>query len=332
MGISFLTVTFVNFILHHYDILDKPIKKYFSGIYMFSFIKKYCQKLYSRVTEKFVSLFSKKIIDESFFSELEDILLTSDVGISTTKMIMASIRNSVKEKNIIDGQQLKAELIETLEKILANVSYETWKSKQIFILVGINGSGKTTSIAKLAYYFKLQKKRVLCVAADTFRAAAVNQLATWTEKLGIDLVIGKENQDPSAIVFSGCDRFKKGDYDILIIDTAGRLQTKLHLMAELGKMKRVIQKHFSDESICTILTLDSMLGQNSIEQAKLFTQSTQVNGVILTKFDGTGKGGVIFAIAHELHIPTYFITFGEKTSDIKLFNPQEFVTDLVSGS
>lgn len=298
---------------------------------MFGFIKRYCQKLYSRVTEKFTSLFSKQVIDEAFFVELEDILLTSDVGITTTKMIMQTIRNKVKEQKITDGLRLKQELIEILDVLLSAVPCKTWQNKQVFMLVGINGSGKTTSIAKLAHYFKAQKKKVLCVAADTFRAAATDQLATWTNELGVDLVTGKENQDPSSVVFAGCEQFKRGNYDILIIDTAGRLQTKTHLMAELSKMKRVIEKHFSDDVICTFLTLDSMLGQNSIEQAKLFTESTKVNGIILTKFDGTGKGGVIFAIAHELRIPVCFITFGEKVSDIKFFDPHEFVTELING-
>lgn len=297
---------------------------------MFGFIKQYCQKLYSRVTEKFAALFTKKTIDEAFFAELEDILITSDVGIATTKMIMQSMRAKVKEQKITDGSQLKEELVSILELLLKAVHYSL-QEKKIFMFVGINGSGKTTSIAKLAYYFKTQKKKVLCVAADTFRAAAVEQLSTWTQELDIDLVTGKENQDPSAVVFEACTRFKNSGYDILIIDTAGRLQTKSNLMAELAKMKRVIEKHFDDHSICTLLTVDSMLGQNSIEQARLFTESTRVNGIVLTKFDGTGKGGVVFAIAHELKIPVCFITFGEKKSDIKLFDPREFVFDLVNG-
>jgi len=298
---------------------------------MFGFIKKYCQKLYSRVTEKFTSLFLKKSINEEFFFELEDILLTSDVGMKTTKIIMRSIHDRVKEKKITDGALLKEEFIDILENLLHTVANQQLENKKVFILVGINGSGKTTSIAKLVHYFQSKNKKVLCVAADTFRAAAVGQLSTWTDELNVDLVTGKEGQDPSSLIFEGCERFKKGNYDFLIIDTAGRLQTKSHLMAELGKMRRVLEKHFEDQVISTLLTIDSMLGQNSIEQAKLFTETTKVNGIILTKFDGTGKGGVIFAIAHELKIPVCFITFGEKKVNIKLFDPHEFVSDLVNG-
>ena len=199
----------------------------------------------------------------------------------------------------------------------------------VFVLVGINGSGKTTSVAKLAYQCAQKGKKVLLVAADTFRAAAVAQLESWARATGTDIVTGAPGQDPASVVFTGCQQFIQGSYDILIIDTAGRLHTKANLMNELGKVMRIITKNVPEKKVQTLLTIDAMLGQSSFGQAQLFKECAQVDGVILTKMDGTGKGGVIFAIAAELKLPVAYITFGEAVGDIKRFVSTEFVTQLL---
>jgi len=203
------------------------------------------------------------------------------------------------------------------------------KPADLFLLVGINGSGKTTFASKLANYYKRQHKKVLFVAADTFRAAAVEQLSEWAVKLGVDIVHGSANQDPAAVVYQGCEKFKHENYDVLIIDTAGRLQTKTNLMQELGKIKRVIGKVLPDKDILTLLTLDAMLGQNSLVQAQVFNEVVSLSGVVLTKMDGTGKGGIVLAVAQQLRLPVVFISCGERVDDLKLFDSQEYVTNLV---
>jgi fused signal recognition particle receptor len=295
---------------------------------MFSFIKTYCKKMYAQVAEKFSSLFSQQKIDESFFKELNDILLSSDVGVSTSNYIMQELKNRTIKLQHLDGMSLKTELADILKTILHTTKPITGE-KSVFLFVGINGSGKTTTIAKLAHYFVTQQKKVLCVAADTFRAAATEQLELWSKKIGCDLVQGKIGQDPASVVFAGCEKGKKEAYDILLIDTAGRLQTKTHLMAELAKIKRIIEKHVVPEKIITLLVLDAMLGQNSLLQAKIFQEATQVNGVVLSKMDGTAKGGFVFAIARELQLPVLYVTFGEQTEQIKPFSADEFVSELL---
>ena len=200
----------------------------------------------------------------------------------------------------------------------------------VYLLVGINGSGKTTFAAKLALKWLQKNKKVLLTAGDTFRAAATKQLEFWADKIGTEIVTGKQGQDPGSVVFAACDKFKKDSVDILIIDTAGRLQTKINLMNELSKLKRIIQKQLPEAKICTLLTIDAMLGQNSFEQAKIFNKATNVDGIVLSKMDGTGKGGIVFAINQELDIPVAFITFGEKPEHIKSFEAQEYIEQLLS--
>ena len=198
------------------------------------------------------------------------------------------------------------------------------------MLVGINGSGKTTLAAKLAYHAKSKGKKVLLVAADTFRAAAQEQLGLWAQKLNADIELGKQGQDPASVVFAGCQRYKQQGYDTLIIDTAGRLQTKTNLMKELEKIKRVIGQQVPNQTINTILTVDSMLGQNSLEQARIFHESTKLDAIALTKMDGTGKGGIVFAIADELGIPVAYITYGEAIEHLKIFDADEYVQNLIN--
>jgi fused signal recognition particle receptor len=309
---------------------------------LFSFIKSKLQKIFSTVTSKLGSFFSRNTIDEAALKELEILLLSSDVGVSTTKSIIGQLKKHV-DTGLHDGQQLKNAMHAILLDILllnpnfaiasvgspAAMKCKLGLNQQVFLFVGINGSGKTTSIGKLTQLFVQQGKKVLLVAADTFRAAAPEQLKEWAMRSGADILCGKEGQDPASLVYQGCEKFSNERYDILIIDTAGRLQTKVNLMHELAKIKRAVEKQLPMQPVATLLTIDAMLGQNSFEQAKLFKESTDVTGIILTKMDGTGKGGIVFAIAQELAIPISFITFGEQAEQIKVFDPQEYVTDLL---
>lgn len=295
---------------------------------MFSFIKNKLQRIFSTVTSKLGAFFSRTTIDEAALKELEILLISSDVGVATTRSIIEELKNDIGTGSI-DGAQLKARLRIILLNILTKQHSYDSIHQNIFLFVGINGSGKTTSIGKLAHQYVQQGKKVLLVAADTFRAAAPEQLAQWALSTHVDILCGKEGQDPASLVFQGCEKFKNEQYDILIIDTAGRLQTKINLMHELAKIKRSVEKQIPHHTVTTLLTIDAMLGQNSFEQAKLFKESTDVNGIILTKMDGTGKGGIVFAIAQELGIPIAFLTFGEQSDQLKIFDPQEYVTDLL---
>jgi len=304
---------------------------------MFSFIKSKLQKIFTTVTSKLGSFFSRKTIDDAALKELETLLISSDVGVATTKSIIAELKKDV-DLGMYNGMQLKSRMHKILLDILLSLPHFATSSLgspadklglNVFLFVGINGSGKTTSIGKLAHLFTQQGKKVLLVAADTFRAAAPEQLKEWALRSSADILVGKEGQDPASLVFQGCEKFKNEHYDILIIDTAGRLQTKVNLMHELAKIKRAVEKQLPAQQIATLLTIDAMLGQNSFEQAKLFKESTDVTGIILTKMDGTGKGGIVFAIAQELSIPVVFLTFGEQTEQIKIFDPQEYVTELL---
>ncbi|MBT6528914.1 signal recognition particle-docking protein FtsY, partial [bacterium] len=202
---------------------------------------------------------------------------------------------------------------------------------RVFLLVGVNGSGKTTLAAKLAHRLQKEGKSVMLVAADTFRAAAQDQLEVWGTRLNVPVVRGIDGQDPASVVFQGCKEAKENNIDAVIVDTAGRLQTRVNLMKELEKINKVIERHFPNELICTLLTVDAMLGQNSLEQARLFQESTQLDGIVLTKMDGTGKGGIAFAIAHTLKISVQAISFGETVEDLRQFDAQAFVQELVNG-
>jgi fused signal recognition particle receptor len=295
---------------------------------MFSFIKSKLQKIFTTVTSKLGSFFSKNTIDAAALKELEILLISSDVGVATTRSIIAELKKQVDAKTM-DGPELKLALHSILLHTLTQREIPDYHAQNIFLFVGINGSGKTTSIGKLAHMFAQQGKKVLLVAADTFRAAAPEQLKEWALRSGADILSGKDGQDPASLVYQGCEKFKNEQYDILIIDTAGRLQTKTNLMHELAKIKRAVEKQLPDEIVATLLTIDAMLGQNSFEQAKLFKESTDVTGIILTKMDGTGKGGIVFAIAQELDIPVVFLTFGEQSDQIKIFNAQEYVSELL---
>lgn len=290
---------------------------------MFHFLKNKLKKIYEQVTCKINNIFSRTNLDENIFEELSTLLIEADTGIKTTKTIIANLKE--KYGTINDGSDLKNALEQELLKII-----ETQKAdlhSRVYLLVGINGSGKTTCAGKLAYQATQNGKRVLLVAADTFRAAAPEQLTQWANQTNANIVLGKQNQDPASVVFSGCQQFKNENYDLLIIDTAGRVQTKVNLMKELEKIKKVIEKNLPEEKICTLLTIDAMLGQNSFEQALLFHHSTKTDGIILTKMDGTGKGGIVFSIMQELGIPVAYLSHGEQQEHLSFFNGKEYINE-----
>ena len=296
---------------------------------MFNFIKEKLQKIYSSVTQKLHTLFAIQAIDQETLNQLRLILLSADAGPATTEKIITHLQNQYKKGFITKGQDLYQALQDYL---LEMVTLQNHQEADVYILVGINGSGKTTFAGKFAHFLhKSTQKKLILAAADTFRAAAPEQLALWATKSNAQIFTGKPGQDPAAVVFGACETFKnQQEHSTLIIDTAGRLQTKEHLLRELAKIKRVVEKQLPHAKICTLLTIDAMLGQNSFDQAKIFHEVTKLDGIVLTKLDGTGKGGIIFSIADQLHLPVNYISYGEGLEDIALFNAKKFVLDLLA--
>lgn len=303
------------------------IKKYYNKrLFVFSFIKNNLKKIYSTLTQKLHTLFGTATLNDATISELKKILLQADTGVQTTEKIISHLQGLFRAGKISVGSDLYTALQEYLITLVEKTSPA---DADIYILVGINGSGKTTFCAKLAQHLGQDDTKIILVAADTFRAGAVAQLSEWAEKTNTLLVQGLPGQDPASVVFTGCTELAKHHQTKMIVDTAGRLQTKEHLMRELEKIKRVIAKQCPDKTIKTLLTVDAMLGQNSFEQAKLFHESVHLDGIILTKLDGTGKGGIIFSIVDQLQLPILFISFGEKITDIKPFDAHTFVQELL---
>lgn len=295
---------------------------------MLSFIKDKIKKIYSTVTQQVSSLFSRNVLDDQFLKELSMLLIMADAGVKTTNDIINKLTQDVRDKSITTLDQAKAELESLLASRVA-VDPAVNVMPRVTLMVGINGSGKTTFVAKLANLLKGNGGRVLVVAGDTFRAAATQQLVTWAERVGVAVFVGKDGQDPASVVFDACKKFRDEQFDHLIIDTAGRLQTKINLMNELEKIRRIIEKQLPQEPIHTWLTIDAMLGQNSLTQAEVFHEVTKVNGLVLTKLDGTGKGGIVFAISQKLQLPIVYVTYGEGVEDIKRFDAQEYVHGLL---
>lgn len=276
--------------------------------------------------------FGKKEITEEILDEIEEILFTSDIGVETAQNLIDTIRRKVNRKELKDLNKLKLALKEEILNFLeAPPKKEIIYPKDeplVIMMVGVNGVGKTTTIGKLAYQMNKEGKKVLLVAADTFRAAAVEQLSIWAERAGAELVKKEEGTDPSAVVFDSIDIAKKKGFDVIIIDTAGRLHTKKNLMEELKKIKRVCNKKLAGAPHEIWLVLDATTGQNAISQAKMFHDALQLTGIILTKLDGTAKGGVIVGISHQLKIPVIFVGIGEAIDDLKPFEPKWFVDAL----
>ena len=272
-----------------------------------------------------------KKVDENLLEELEEKLIMSDVGMTATDEIIEELRARIKQDKIVESDKVVEILKEQLEKILTKednkLNLET--SPAAILMVGVNGAGKTTSIGKIANRLRRQGKKVLVVAADTYRAAAVEQVEEWAKRANVDIIKGEENADPSSVIFNGCKKAKEENYDVVICDTAGRLQSKKSLMDELEKMNKVIDRELPNSSKETLLVLDGSTGQNAISQLKAFKEATGVTGVIITKLDGTSKGGVIIKLAKDENIAIKFIGIGEKIDDMEEFNERDFVNAII---
>jgi len=265
-------------------------------------------------------------LDEDFFEELEELLIMADVGVASAEEIIERLREKIKEEKINDGNDAKDALKEILCDMIGDgepLNLSTTPS--VILVIGVNGVGKTTSIAKIANVLKNDGKKVLLAAADTFRAAAIDQLQIWADRVDVELIKHNEGSDPAAVVFDAVNAAKNRNADVLIIDTAGRLHNKKNLMDELAKINRVINRELPDAARETLLVLDATTGQNAVNQAKEFKNAAELTGLVLTKLDGTAKGGIVFSIKNELGIPVKFIGVGEKVDDLDNFSAKDFV-------
>ncbi|MHA6567725.1 signal recognition particle-docking protein FtsY [Aerococcus urinae] len=294
------------------------------------------EKTRKSFSERMNDLFADfREVDEEFFDDLEEALITSDVGFDMTLALSDAVREEVQRRNVTKGEDVKNTVIEEMVKIYekgqdGSVSLkENPDGPTVMLFVGVNGVGKTTTIAKVAHHYISQGKKVLLAAGDTFRAGAVEQLNTWGQRVGAPVVSGKANGDPSAVVYDAVHKAVNEDYDYLLIDTAGRLQNKKNLMNELDKMNRVIKREIPDAPHETLLVLDATTGQNALVQAKEFNKTVDITGLVLTKLDGTARGGVIFAIRYELDLPVKLIGLGEGMDDLQPFDGEKFIYQLV---
>ncbi|MFD3156536.1 signal recognition particle-docking protein FtsY [Haloimpatiens sp. FM7330] len=267
-------------------------------------------------------------IDDDLYEELEEILITSDIGVETSLKIIDILKDRIKEQKIKDPKQIKPCLKEILIEMLELNSTEEKSLPKVMLIIGVNGVGKTTSIGKISNSLKQKGDKVLIAAADTFRAAAIEQLEVWSNRSGVDIIKHQEGSDPAAVVFDAVQAAKARNVDVLICDTAGRLHNKKNLMNELEKINRIIEREFNNGSRETLLVVDATTGQNGVQQAKQFTEICNVDGIILTKLDGTAKGGVVISIKDVLGIPVKYIGVGEGIDDLQEFNPKHFVEAL----
>lgn len=269
-------------------------------------------------------------VDEELLEELEEILISADIGVEVTEQIIDDLREKIKDDHITDPEETKKILFDMLKDMIGDGESiaENDGEMTVILVIGVNGVGKTTSIAKIANVMKKRGKKVVLAAADTFRAAAIDQLGVWADRIGVDLIKQTEGSDPAAVVFDAAAAAKKREADVLIVDTAGRLHNKKNLMAELAKINRVIDRELPDAVRETLLVLDATTGQNALIQAKEFKNAAEITGLVLTKLDGTAKGGIVISIKHELGIPVKFIGVGEKVDDLEVFNSDEFISAL----
>ena len=298
----------------------------------FDKLKQGLGKTRDSLNDKINSVFSNfRKVDEELLDELEEILIMSDIGVETATEIISKLRNRIKLEKITDEERVKTALKEEMQAILDKVpnGLELKTSPAVILVVGVNGVGKTTSIGKIANNLKKQGKKVVVAAADTFRAAAVEQLEIWANRAGVDIVKRQEGSDPAAVVFDAIKIVKEKNADVLICDTAGRLHTKKYLMDELLKIGKVIEKELPKASKETLMVIDATTGQNAIIQVKAFKEVVPITGLILTKLDGTAKGGVVVGIVNENSIPVKFVGVGEKIDDMEVFNSQEFVDAII---
>ena len=295
----------------------------------FEKLKQGLSKTKSSVFGKIGDLFSFGEIDEDVLEELEELLICADVGYETTEDIIEALRTRLKEEKITDAQEAQRVLKEILRDMIGEGRpLDLEKSPAVILVIGVNGVGKTTSIAKIANVLKGEGKKVVLAAADTFRAAAIDQLKVWSDRIGVDLIHQSEGSDPAAVVYDAINAARSRKADVLIVDTAGRLHNKKNLMDELSKINRVISRELPESSRETLLVLDATTGQNAVNQAKEFKNTADITGLVLTKLDGTAKGGIVFSIKKMLGIPVQFIGVGEKADDLQRFDPDDYVNAL----
>ena len=289
-------------------------------------LKKTKDALFGKVHDLFISM---RKVDEDLLEELEEILITSDVGVETTEKIIAKLRRRIQENRITESEDAYNALKAVISEMIDDGEPLDLSTKPAVVLViGVNGVGKTTSIAKIAYYLKGQGKKVMLAAADTFRAAAIDQLGIWADRIGVDMIKHDEGSDPASVVYDAAAAAKARGADVLIIDTAGRLHNKKNLMEELAKINRVVGKELPDAARETLLVLDATTGQNAVIQAKEFSNTADITGLVLTKLDGTAKGGIVISVKDELGIPVKFIGVGEKADDMQPFVAADFINAL----
>ncbi len=271
-------------------------------------------------------------VDDDFFEELEEILVLSDMGMETASRIVAQLEQETIDRHLTRPAQVRKMLLEDLEKLMGEQDNTIVDDDRMSILmmIGVNGAGKTTTIGKLALQLKEDGRKVILAAADTFRAAAIDQLQVWADRAGVEMISHQEGSDPGAVVYDAAAAAKSRHADVLICDTAGRLQNKKNLMNELSKLFRILEKEFPDARREVLLVLDATTGQNALQQARLFSESAPITGIILTKLDGTAKGGVVISIASEMQIPVKYIGVGEKIEDLQPFRPKEFLQALLA--
>lgn len=294
---------------------------------LFSKIANGLKKTKENISKKFYEVFAGRKLDDDFYDDLESALISVDVGVTAAENIVEELHSACFEKRITSTDEAKG-LLKSI--MTAQIDYDVaeYEYPLIILVAGVNGVGKTTAIGKLAKYFKSQGKSVMLAAADTFRAAAAEQLTVWAERSGVRIVKQDEGADPAAVVFDALASAKAKNYDVVLVDTAGRLHNKKNLMNELGKINRVIEREYPDADFRTYIVLDATTGQNAVAQVNTFNELLDIDGIILNKLDGTAKGGVVFAISAEEELPVVFVGVGEGIDDLLLFNAEEFIEEL----
>lgn len=315
------------------------IKKFFCGLFVglqtrrlmgfFSKIANALKKTKETLGGAIKSLFARNKLDDEFYDELEEILISADISVITAEETVEDLRAEVKKEKLKDEEYVVNLLKDILEDTLTRAEVPEIKYPAVIMLIGVNGVGKTTTIGKLADYFLRNKKTVTVAAADTFRAAAADQLTVWADRAGVRIVKHEEGSDPSAVVFDALSSVKAKGTDVLLVDTAGRLHVKANLMEELKKISRVISREYPQANVYKLLVLDATTGNNAISQARLFNEAVELDGIVLTKLDSTAKGGFVISLCGELEIPVMFVGTGEKIGDLEKFDPEQFIDGIL---
>ena len=295
----------------------------------FSKIKDALKKTKQTLGGAIKSLFTRNKIGDEFYEELEEILISADISVTTAEETVEDLRAEAKKEKLKDEEYVVNLLKDILEDTLTRAEVPEIKYPAVIMLIGVNGVGKTTTVGKLADYFLRNKKSVTVAAADTFRAAAADQLTIWAERAGVRIVKHEEGSDPSAVVFDAISSVKAKGTDVLLVDTAGRLHVKANLMEELKKVSRVISREYPQANVYKLLVLDATTGNNAVNQARLFDEAVDLDGIVLTKLDSTAKGGFVISLCGELEIPVVFVGTGEKIGDLEKFDPEEFIDSIL---